>query len=178
MTTSTSSSHSPPAAPAAQPESPPRVPAIVGPGEGQPVNAFGSEILFKLVGEQTGGALTVGLATVQPGGGPPPHVHHVDDEMFLIVEGMYRISIDGRWSEVGPGSIVYLPRGCVHTFQVVGPAPGRHWVLLTPSGFERFYARCAEVFAAPGPPDRARLAAINAEHGYDFVAPPGGEPAR
>ena len=35
--------------------------------------------------------------------------------------------------------------------------------------FETFYARCAEVFAAPGPPDFARIGAISREHGYDII---------
>jgi len=77
--------------------------------------------------------------------------------------------VNGGWSHVGPGSVVYLPRGSVHTFQVVSPTPGRHWTLQTPSGFERYFARAADVFAAPGPPDVARLAALGAEYGYSFA---------
>lgn len=150
-------------------EAPARVAGVVRPGEGRSIRAFGNEILFKLGAEQTAGSLTLGFATVPPSGGPPPHVHDAEDEMFLILEGTYRVCLDGVWSEVGPGSVVYLPRGCVHTFHVVGATPGRHWVLTTPSGFERFYAQSAEVFAVPGPPDGARLSAIAAEHRYRFV---------
>jgi hypothetical protein len=39
----------------------------------------------------------------------------------------------------------------------------------TPSGFEIFFARCAEVFAQPGEPDMPRIIAISAEHGIEFV---------
>ena len=53
------------------------------------------------------------------------HVHYAEDEMFLILEGAYRVCMDGEWTEVGPGSVVYLPRGTEHTFQVVGPEAGR-----------------------------------------------------
>jgi len=147
------------------------VPTIVQSGDGQAVNAFGNEILFKLMADHTGGTLTVGLATVPPDGGPPPHVHYADDELFLILEGQYRFLINGQWTDVGPGGVVYLPRGVTHAFQNVGAAPARHWVLLTPSGFERFYARCAAEFSNGGPPDLARLGAISAEHGYAFTAP-------
>jgi len=122
-----------------------------------------------LSGEQTGDSLTVGLAHVPAGNGPPPHVHPAEDELFLILEGEYRIYLNGAWTNVGPGTVVYLPRGSVHTFQVVGATPGRHWTLQTPSGFERYFARAAEIFAAPGPPDLARLAVITAEYGAAFV---------
>ena len=144
---------------------------IVRPGEGNRVRAFGNEIEFMLSGEQTGDSLTVGLASVPAGNGPPPHVHYSEDELFLILEGEYRIYSNGDWTTVGPGTVVYLPRGCVHTFQVAGDKPGRHWTLQTPSGFERYFAQAAEIFAAPGKPDVARLAAITKKYGAEFVKP-------
>ena len=144
---------------------------IVRAGEGTRVRAFGNEILFALTSEQTGGALSLGLAEVPVGSGPPPHVHDSDDELFIIIEGDYSVFVDGRWRDAGPGSVVFLPRGSEHTFKVVGAAPGKHWTLTTPGGFDRFYARCAEVFAVPGPPSFAKLAAISAEHGYRFTSP-------
>jgi quercetin dioxygenase-like cupin family protein len=142
---------------------------IVPPNGGHAVRAFGNEILFKLTAEQTAGSLSLGLATVPAGSdGPPPHVHDAEDELFLIVDGQYRVCVDGAWSDAGPGSVVYLPRGIAHTFHVVGAQDGRHWVLTKPGGFDRFYARCADEFAAGGPPDRAKLTAIAAEHGMRF----------
>ena len=145
------------------------VPTIRHATDGQLVRAFGNDTLFKLTGDDTGGTLTLGLAVVPPGGGPPPHVPHADDELFIILEGRYSILAQDRWTEVGPGAVVYLPRGSVHTFRNIGDTPARHWVLTTPSGFERFYARCAEVFAQPGPPDKERLVEISREHGYEFA---------
>ena len=152
-------------------DAPRRVASIVRPGEGQRVRSFGNEIEFMVTGEQTAGSLTLGVATVPAGNGPPPHVHSAEDELFIIAEGEYRVYLDGVWTNAGPGTVVYLPRGSTHTFQVVSSAPGKHWVLTTPSGFERFFARTAEVFAAPGPPDFARIAAINAEFGVAFAEP-------
>jgi mannose-6-phosphate isomerase-like protein (cupin superfamily) len=151
-------------------DAPRAVATVVRPGEGETVKAFGNEILFKLKTEQTGGVLSLGLATTAPGKGVPPHVHHHEEEMFLILEGQYRFLIDGQWTEdVGPGSVVFLPRGCQHTFEVVGDTPGKHWTLQTPSGFERYYKQAGELFATGGPPDFGRLAALNEQYGYSFV---------
>jgi quercetin dioxygenase-like cupin family protein len=151
-------------------------PVITHPGEGARVRAFGNEILFALTTEQTRGALSLGLAEVPAGHGPPMHVHDSDDELFIILEGDYSFCTDGTWSDAGPGSVVFLPRGVEHTFKVVGSSPGRHWTLTTPGGFDTFYSRCAEVFAAPGPPNFARVSAIAAEHGYRFTGPASGTP--
>jgi quercetin dioxygenase-like cupin family protein len=156
-------------APASAPYSSATAAVIAHAGDGVPVRAFGNELLFKLTTDQSRGALTVGLATVPPGGRVPPHGQDREDELFLIVDGAYRFWVDGEWTEVGPGALVYVPRGVAHTFQTVGDRPGRHWVLSTPGGFDHFFARCAELFAVPGPPDLARLAAINAEYGIRLV---------
>jgi quercetin dioxygenase-like cupin family protein len=144
-------------------------PVIVHADGGKVVDAFGSAIRFMLTAEHTAGTLTLGLATVPPGDGPPPHLHETEDELFVIVEGRYSLLAQGTWTEVGPGAVVYLPRGSVHTFRNIGDTPARHWVLTTPSGFESFYEKSAEVFAAPGAPDMGRLVDLAGQHGIRFV---------
>jgi quercetin dioxygenase-like cupin family protein len=148
---------------------------IIPPDGGQKISAFGDTAQIKLSGEQTNGAMVVALGTSPPGGGPPPHRHLKEDEMFLVVEGSVRFLANGQWTEpLEPGSIVYTPRGAVHTFQNVGETPCRHWIIATPSGFEKFFSSCAEIFAqaeAGGHPDLARLLAISDQHRIEFVPP-------
>ena len=74
-------------------------------------------------------------------------------------------------TELGPGGSAFLPRGSVHTFKNVGPEPARMLITTLPSGFETFFARCAEVFRHPGGPDMGRIMAIAAEHGIEFLPP-------
>jgi quercetin dioxygenase-like cupin family protein len=146
---------------------------IVPAEQGPVLEAFGDSVQVKLGAEHTGGTLAVGLGTTPPGGGPPPHLHRKEDELFLILEGRYRFLANGQWHEVGPGGVVYIPRGAVHTFQNVGDTPSRHWLLTTPSGFESFFGKCAAVFAEAqaGPPDMPRILSICDEHGIEFVPP-------
>ncbi|MGZ4180767.1 MAG: hypothetical protein ACXVUL_08815 [Solirubrobacteraceae bacterium] len=40
--------------------------------------------------------------------------------------------------------------------------------VISPGGFERYFERAAELFAAGGPPDPAALEALAAEYGLDF----------
>jgi quercetin dioxygenase-like cupin family protein len=146
------------------------LPAVIANAtDGVPVRAFGNEILFKLTTEQSGGAICVGLATVPAGNKVPDHVQDREDELFLIVDGEYRFWIDGEPKDVGPGALVFMPRGVPHSFQVQGARAGRHWVINAPGGFDHFFKAQADVFAEPGPPNFARLAEIAAEYGNRFA---------
>ena len=89
-----------------------------------------------------------------------------------MVEGRISNYADGRWTEVGPGGTVYFPRGCPHTFRNVGTTPSKHWVLTAPSGFEKFFARCADEFAKPGGPDMGRIVEIHHEQGIQLLGEP------
>jgi mannose-6-phosphate isomerase-like protein (cupin superfamily) len=145
---------------------------VIRPDEGRVLHAFGDTVQLKLSGEETGGLFAFGLGGTPVGGGPPPHIHHRADELFIVVEGSFRFLGDNGWSEpIGPGGIAYTPRGVRHTFQCVSTTPGKHWVLETPSGFEKFLADCAAIFAAGHPPDMKRILEISKQHHLEFVPP-------
>jgi hypothetical protein len=105
-----------------------------------------------------------------PGGGPPPHYHANEDELFHVISGRVRFLVNDNWHEVNAGGSAFMPHGLVHTFKNVGDEASRMLILTMPSGIEKFFARCAEEFAKPGePPEMARLVDIGAEHGIHFV---------
>ncbi len=142
---------------------------VVPPGGGKIIRAFGDEITVHLGGAETGGKFTMFTAVTPPGGGPPPHYHSNEEEWFLPLEGCVEFFMDGTWREVSLGTVVFMPRGAVHTFRNSGQTPLRMLVHTAPSGFENFFSRCADEFARPGPPDMQRIIAISAEHGIYFV---------
>ena len=148
-------------------------PVILRAEEGSTLTAFGDVVQFKLSGEQTGGGLALGMCLTPPGGGPPPHLHRQEDELFLITEGTVSFLANGTWTDVGPGGAVFVPRGAVHTFKNNTAQVTKHWVIATPSGFERFFGRCAQVFAAGGAagPDMTQIMQICGEHGIEFAEP-------
>jgi quercetin dioxygenase-like cupin family protein len=143
--------------------------AIIREKDTRVLHAFGEEVTILLDGEQTAGKLTMWTEITPPDGGPPPHYHSNDDEMFYVLEGRVAFLVNGEWHEVGPGGAAYMPRGVVHTFKNIGDQPSRMLLTTTPSGFEKFFARCAEEFAKPGGPDMSRIIKIGAEHGIHFV---------
>jgi hypothetical protein len=66
-------------------------PAYWGPGD---------EITFLITGEETGGAVFMAELSVPPAGGPPPHIHHREDESFYVREGTLAIRM-GQNRECG-----------------------------------------------------------------------------
>jgi quercetin dioxygenase-like cupin family protein len=137
--------------------------------EGRILRTFGDEIHIHLDGEQTGGRLTMWTGTLPPGGGPPLHYHLNEDEIFHVLDGRVAFFLDGEWREAGPGGSAFMPRGVAHTYKNVGDKPSRILIMTTPSGFEKFFGRCAEEFTKPGGPDMSRIVEIGVEHGIHFV---------
>jgi mannose-6-phosphate isomerase-like protein (cupin superfamily) len=148
-------------------------PVILPPEEGRTLCAFGDTIQLKLGAQQTGGSLALGLGIVEPGSGPPPHLHRNEDELFIIAEGTMSFYVKGEWVDLGPGGVAFLPRGVPHTFRNRSNATVKQWILTTPSGFETFFGRCSEAFAAAGAggPDMGKIMQIAAEHGIEFLPP-------
>ena len=54
-------------------------------------------------------------ARVQPGGQTTPHYHPLAEEIYHILEGMGRMTIDGETREVAAGDAIAIPPGAVHT---------------------------------------------------------------
>ncbi len=144
-------------------------PVVVLPGNGKSLQAFGSEIIVHLGGAETGGKFSMFTSVTPPGDCVPPHYHSNEDEWILPLEGRVEFHLNGAWTEVPTGTVVFLPKGTVHGFRNVGESLLGMLVHTAPAGFETFYSRCADEFARPGNPDRNRIHEICAEHGIFFV---------
>lgn len=142
---------------------------ITQPGEGRDLHAFGNILSVMLDGEQTSGTISVMCEQTLPGGGPPLHVHSNEDEVFLVDEGQISYFVDGQWTQVGVGGVVYLPKGAAHCYRNIGSIPSRHWIITFPSGFEKFFAACADEFAKDGGPDADRISEIHRNHGIELL---------
>jgi quercetin dioxygenase-like cupin family protein len=129
-------------------------------------------LTFKARGEQTDGAHTAFESTIEPGEGPPFHLHLREDEVIYVLEGRLRVRLGEAFHEARAGSFVFIPRGVPHTWQNDGEKWARLFVVFTPAsaGMERFFERAAQL------PDHARAAdafgAFAADAGMDVVGPP------
>ena len=161
---------------------------VVPPGGGEAYWIVGDQLTFKLGAAQTRGLFAFAEAIVPPDGGPPPHIHRREDEMFFILDGQFAFTLADRTYPGSHGDAFYLPKGIVHTFKNFGGRPGRFLVGTTPCGFERFIPEagcpCTDRSAPPPPVDHAAIAKLLAacpkygmEVNADFKPSPPG-PAR
>ncbi|MBV9596250.1 MAG: hypothetical protein JOZ87_05260 [Chloroflexi bacterium] len=47
--------------------------------------------------------------------------------------------------------------------------PSHRWLITTPAGFERFFARFADELARSGGPDMSSIVHMSLEHGTTYV---------
>jgi quercetin dioxygenase-like cupin family protein len=158
--------------------------------EGEKFWLAGDHLTFKVGRDEAGGNFAMATNWVAPGGGPPPHLHRGDDEMFYVFEGTMLFMEGARTFVGGPGTAVYLKRGVPHTFKNVGETPARFAVIAVPGLFETFVKECGDSIQAI-PCDKAitpavieKLISIAAAHGIELLpdhkiegeAPPRGKP--
>lgn len=121
--------------------------------------------------KDTGGAMSIVDSVSQPGSGPPRHVHHDADEVFVTLTGDAEFWLDGERLHCGPGQSVFVAKGKNHTFRIVSDVPSRHLIILTPGGFEDFFEEMAAgQFAIPA--DMARIMEVAARYQLEFTGPP------
>ena len=140
-------------------------------GGGQSINVLGIPMFVRIHGRDTNRTLSVVESNDAPGGGPPPHIHHREDETFQILEGEYEFMVDGKTILAKQGATVFAPRGIPHTYRNAGPGEGRMVVTLTPSGFEDFFLQ----IGAMTPEEQQnipRVIEIAKTFGLEFLPPP------
>lgn len=109
------------------------------------VAVVGSVYTYLATGEDTGGAYSLFKALVPPKDpGPPPHLHRNEDEAFYVLEGEFSISLGGEEFRAKPGDFISLPRVIRHSFRSDSDVVGRMLVIVSPSGFEKFFDAVGE----------------------------------
>ena len=116
-------------------------------GEGERVSFAGATILVRVPSDANGGAFSL-FEEVPPLLDTPLHVHRDEDELFYVLEGKHVFRVGDEEYAVGPGGLVFAPRGVPHSQRRVVPNAGRQLVLTTPGGFEGFFRELAASEAA------------------------------
>ena len=143
-------------------------PMIVAAAAAEQIRPFGIDMRVMLGAEHTGGTFSAILGEVKPGEGPPPHLHHDREEYFFVLAGTYSLGVNGKESTIGPGTMVFVPRGTVHTFKNVSDGLGRilEWTIPGENGD---YFRAMHEMETHGGFNPETFAAINAKFVTEFV---------
>ena len=131
--------------------------------------ALGGFVTFKLAGHLTNGSLSIIEHQLAPGVlAAPPHTHQHEDEISYILEGTITVQLGQQVMDAPPGTLVFKPRGEPHTFWNQGSVPVRLLEMITPAGFERYFAELHEVIAQPGSPNLDRITRLAQQYGLDL----------
>jgi len=145
---------------------------VLGPDEGLRLQSGpGRDLVFKLTGDETGGAFDYFIVDVAPHGGPPLHVHHRQEEAIHVLSGRLKIRIGDDVFRCGPGGFAYLPSGAPHAFLNLTDEPAQIVVVYTPGGGHRFYQELGPL-TRNGTPERETVAACFERHDMTLLGPP------
>jgi quercetin dioxygenase-like cupin family protein len=144
---------------------------VLSPEEGETVWLRKLGIRFMIGGEETQG----NFALVEHPIGPralaaPMHTHRNEDEYTYVLEGEVGVQIGEEVLLARPGDLVFKPRGVPHAFWNAADEPARALEIISPAGFERYFAELAPLFppANRGPLDEEAVGAVREKYGLEM----------
>jgi mannose-6-phosphate isomerase-like protein (cupin superfamily) len=129
---------------------------------------FTSSIEIVIPSHASNNTLCVFIETAPPGGGPPPHRHDREDEVFTVLEGEFEFYTDGVWSPFSVDETRLSLRGNYHAFRNVGSTPGRMMLMTNGGGIDEYFTHISDLRL---PQDLDRLAEISSHYGYYYLPP-------
>ena len=98
----------------------------------------------------------------------PTHSHQHEDEYSFVLAGRVGAEVGDKTVEAGPGELIVKPRGIPHAFWNAGDEEARLLEIVSPAGFERYFAEAAPLLSGSGPPDREAMAALQGRYGLEM----------
>ena len=124
----------------------------------------------KISGSDTDGGMAVFEQTsLSPGRGTPLHVHHLQNEMFYVIEGKYYFQVGDDKFHLSAGDSIFLPIKTPHAWTQVSDK-GKMNVIFQPAGkMENFFVTMA---ALDHEPTKAEIDKIFIDNDMQVVGPP------
>lgn len=148
-----------------------RTEAVLRPaGAGERIPGPGVEMLFKVVGDDTGGRLALQEFVVEPGApAVPPHIHWEHDEYFYVVEGELTVHTGDAETTVGPGGLLAAVRGSVHGFRNASDKPVKALCVFAPAGYENYFREVHEAIMSGETMTVERMAELRSKYASETV---------
>jgi mannose-6-phosphate isomerase-like protein (cupin superfamily) len=151
-------------------------PRLVGPADGECVDLGTLGARFMVWSEESGGGFALVEHPIPPRSlCAPLHRHRHEDEYSYVVEGRLGAQLGDDVVYAGAGDLVFKPRGQWHTFWNPGDGPCRILEIISPGGFEHYFAEAARPDARDNlgaeyglEYDIGSIARLCAEHGLTF----------
>ena len=137
---------------------------VHGTASGEAYRGPGDRYVFHVTGAESGASMFALDCLVGPGGGPPPHRHLAEDELFFLYEGSIELNAAGKTYVVSAGEAIFVPKGTTHSYRNVGEGNALMYTIYTPAGMEGWFRevferiRPGDFETAPPPADEAMIA--------------------
>ena len=148
---------------------------------GQPLWFFVNLARVLVTAEESNDSLGIVELTGTRGEMPPLHIHHREDEAFVVLDGELTVYTPGESVTLRAGDAVFAPKGVPHAYRV--ESERARWLgVSNPAGLASFVlaasdpAEANDLPPADRPVDMERLLAAAEAHGIEIVAPPGTMP--
>lgn len=147
----------------------PQFAPLVAAGQGRHVQIGGFGTTIRVPGQAVGGSVSLVEHSLEPGLlGAPPHRHSREDETSYVLQGRLTVQVGEETVTAGPGEVIVKPRGIFHAFWNAGDEPVRFLEVISPGGFEDYFAELARIIPPDGPPDLGAIAELAARYGMEF----------
>lgn len=141
---------------------------VLGAAEGEFVSFAGIGARFLVEGALSGGSFSLLEHPIKPKTlAAPMHTHTREDEYSFVLEGEIGVQLGDEVMTVRAGELLYKPRGVPHAFWNATDRLARVLEIISPAGFERYFADMSEVMNRPGPPDFGALAAVRKRYALE-----------
>ena len=119
---------------------------VVGPQDGKAGFLGSIGVRFMIDGYEAGGDFSLVEHPMSPRAlAAPLHRHNREDEYSYVLTGRMGALLGDEVLEAGPGDLVFKPRSQWHTFWNAGDEPCRILEIISPAGFERFFAELVDL---------------------------------
>jgi len=143
-------------------------PTIIGPADGKAGFLGSIGVRFMIDGSEAGERFSLVEHPMSPRAlAAPLHRHNREDEYSYVISGRMGALLGDDVVEAGPGDLVFKPRGQWHTFWNAGDEPCHILEIISPAGFEQFFAELGPI-AAGGAPDPERMGELCARYALDM----------
>jgi mannose-6-phosphate isomerase-like protein (cupin superfamily) len=143
-------------------------PKVVGPKDGLEGFLGSIGVRFMIDGSEAAQRFSLVEHPMSPRAlAAPLHLHTREDEYSFVLEGRMGALLGDDVVEAGPGDLVFKPRNQWHTFWNAGDEPCRILEIISPAGFERFFAELVEMGGVLEAGEEA-LAALNGRYGLQM----------
>ena len=141
---------------------------VLGPNDGKAGFLGSIGVRFMIDGRESGGGFSLVEHPMSARAlAAPLHRHTREDEYSYVIEGRVGALLGDEVVIGGPGDLIFKPRDQWHTFWNAGDEPARLLEIISPAGFEQFFAELVDLGGVTGTDPQA-FAALSARYGLEM----------